>query len=59
MKSDKVATPKSKNAKSNDNNKKEKVIFNDASATATEKAKPRAGRGLANEGTVVSYDEER
>ncbi len=27
--------------------------------SATDRIKPRAGSGLANEGTIVSYDEER
>ena len=27
--------------------------------TATERVKPNAGDGLANEGTIVSYDKER
>lgn len=27
--------------------------------SATDRVKPRAGDGLANEGTIVSYDEER
>jgi hypothetical protein len=27
--------------------------------SATDRVRPRAGRGLANEGTIVSYDRER
>ena len=27
--------------------------------SATDRVKPRAGSGLANEGTIVSYDQER
>ena len=66
MKSDNAAMPKSKekNSSSGSNaggnsTKKNKVTFNDATLNAVEKTKPRSGRGLANEGTIVSYDEER
>jgi len=66
MKSDNAATPKSKKKNSGSESnaagnttKKNKVSFNDASLNAVEKTKPRSGRGLANEGTIVSYDEER
>jgi hypothetical protein len=38
-------------------NKNESAV--NRTPTATERVKPRAGDGLANEGTIVSYDEER
>jgi hypothetical protein len=40
-----------------DANKKQAPVNIDKS-TATDSAKPRAGGGLANEGTNVSYDEQ-
>ena len=63
MKSDHATMPKSKETKNvsanNSGKNKNKVTFSDVTANAVEKAKPRSGRGLANEGTIVSYDEAR
>ncbi len=36
-----------------------KVESNNATGAATIKAKATSGRGLANEGTITSYEEER
>ncbi|MEO5890026.1 MAG: hypothetical protein ABIQ31_07205 [Ferruginibacter sp.] len=59
MKNDK-GMPKS-NEKSSSTGKKSKsgVVETKSNPTASETAKARSGRGLANEGTVVSYEEER
>jgi hypothetical protein len=47
-----------KGGKQNDTSKKKGGIT-DPRTSAMEHSKARAGRGLANEGTIVSYDEER
>lgn len=46
-----------KGTTSSADNKNEAAV--NRTPTATERVKPRAGDGLANEGTIVSYDEER
>jgi hypothetical protein len=38
---------------------KKQPAINIDSSRATDNVKPKAGRGLANEGTNVSYEEER
>jgi hypothetical protein len=69
MKNDKTTKPESKDKKNiptsnpvkNGNKKGKNGIANIGSiiTSAVEKTKPRTGRGLADEGTIVSYDEER
>lgn len=48
-----------KSNKQNETSKKKGGVGGDPGASAMENAKARSGRGLANEGTIVSYDEER
>jgi len=45
--------------KSNQKNTKGTAVNTDTNIGATNKVKPRSGSSLANEGTNVSYDEER
>jgi len=70
MKKDKVVVPASKENKSisksssikNDSKKKNGATFNEINSSITgavEKTRARKGSGLANEGTSVSYEEER
>ena len=66
MKNDKAATPGSKEKKNpgsrtagNTNKSRSGITSSDSTPAVTEKTKARSGRGLANEGTIVSYDEER
>jgi len=67
MKNDKEMVESNKKRKISGNNstgnttKKRQagVIDSNLTSTATAKTKARAGRGLANEGTIVSYEEER
>ena len=63
MKKTNTVAPKAKSVKattkSNTKKDKDSVTLVNDDLGATEKVKPRTGRGLANEGTVVSYDEER
>jgi hypothetical protein len=40
-------------------NKKKGISSPDVTTGATSRVKPRAGQGLANEGTLTSYNEER
>lgn len=66
MKKEKDVLPKSKektnlsvNKATGKSKKNEGVTDSDPGSSATGRAKPKAGRGLANEGTIVSYEEER
>ncbi|MCW3090959.1 MAG: hypothetical protein JWP81_2028 [Ferruginibacter sp.] len=61
MKKDKLSQGKNSTNESSKKNKnnKNKSVGVDQSTPATDTAKPRAGHGLSNEGTVVSYEEER
>ena len=55
-----ATTKKAGNGKQPDNNAKDKVApIDNTIQSAVNKTKPKSGRGLANEGTIVSYDEER
>ncbi|MEO6720659.1 MAG: hypothetical protein ABIN67_09835 [Ferruginibacter sp.] len=61
MKTAKPSSTHQKNTKSkqNETSKKKRGVGGDIGTSAMENAKARTGRGLANEGTIVSYDEER
>ncbi|MEP7143146.1 MAG: hypothetical protein ABI707_09765 [Ferruginibacter sp.] len=69
MKNDKAAMPQSKkkqtvsgsNAIGNSAKKSKSgvVAGSDSTPNPIQKTRARAGRGLANEGTIVSYNEER
>jgi hypothetical protein len=45
--------------KQNDASKKKGQVTADTRSSAVDNAKARAGRGLANEGTITSYEAER
>lgn len=67
MKKDKKIIPASGQEKSiapikateNISKKSKSGVISNIVTTAMEKAKPKSGKGLTNEGTIVSYDEER
>lgn len=63
MKKDKNQPPNDANEKSKHDIKSSVDLKNESikrdTPSATERVKPRAGDGLANEGTIVSYEEER
>ena len=48
-----------KSNKQNEGSKKKGGVTGDTRSSATENTKAKAGRGLANEGTITSYEEER
>lgn len=59
MKKKNEKTTVRENDKSSANIKHKGVGTVENKAGATDKVKPRSGKGLANEGTNVSYDEQR
>jgi hypothetical protein len=64
MKTEKNSTSKDKITKGNNNKatgskKKSNLGTADTRTSAMDNSKARAGRGLANEGTITSYEAER
>lgn len=61
MKNNKIDINKGKNEKklSNENPKDKIAPIDNTIESAVNKTKAKSGRGLSNEGTIVSYDEER